>query len=250
MSLAARKHFPQVHRWIVCTLEVCVLFILWLITTLCWGRDGVKPQSRNKLTLCKHYSCQNDDLCCKDKQVMQWRRDGREAGDFCKAKIKKLLFQTSNRTCLEMQTSLQSLRLQTCLSSGHERPWAAILWISFHSCLKLLLFTSVQRHDGTPRLAELVRKRFHFLQTTDDRGCSSLWCNPTLRLKAHISILLCVVLLLQPNAKTTCGIHSNVHESSRALPPPPGGRGPANSKGSKQRRSSIANEVIRKMFWN
>lgn len=137
MSLAVRKHFP-VHRWIVCTLEVCVLFVLWLITTLCRVRDGVKPQSRNKLTLClcstcKHYSCQNDDLCCKDKQVMQWRRDGREAGDFCKTKIKKLLFQTFAAVSILMakhawrcrrpcRVSVCKPARTSCLGSGHERP--------------------------------------------------------------------------------------------------------------------------------
>lgn len=110
------------------------------------------------------------------------------------------------------------LALKCCLSGG-QQPWAAILWISFQSFLLLLLFTSVHRHDGTQSWGLRITTAFaltcfHFIWTKDHWGCSSLWCNPALRLKAQISIL--VVLLLSPNVKTTCGIQSVVHESSKA----------------------------------
>lgn len=116
------------------------------------------------------------------------------------------------------------LALKWCLSGGHERPWAAILWISFQSfLLLLLLFTSVHRHDGTQSWGLRITTAFaltcfHFIWTKDHWGCSSLWCNPALRLKAQISILVwsccCIQTLELPVASRALCMKAQRHAST------------------------------------
>lgn len=116
------------------------------------------------------------------------------------------------------------LALKCCLSGGHERPWAAILWISFQSfLLLLLLFTSVHRRDGTQSWGLRITTAFaltcfHFIRTKDHWGCSSLWCNPALRLKAQISILVwsccCIQTLKLPAASRALCMKAQRHTST------------------------------------
>lgn len=109
-------------------------------------------------------------------------------------------------------------------AAGNDRPWAAILWISSQSfLLLLLLFTSVHQHDGTQSWGLRITTAFaltcfHFIRTKDHWGCSSLWCNPALRLKAQISILVwsccCIQTLKLPAASRALCTKAQRHTST------------------------------------
>lgn len=140
-----------------------------------------------------------------------------------------------------------------CLSGGHERPWAAILWISFQSFFAAVvvfvqtLCVSPTQSWGLQITTVFALKCFHFIRTKDHWGCISLWCNPAPEAEGPV--------FHRWNMKTKHENHlchpEHCARKLKGTPQPPGGQRTSEFKEERtEERVDSQWSCKKKMFWN